>query len=87
VAPGAVEAATAHIKTLIPRLRVTLAQRSTANMEMARLLDELRLAQLLLELQPWRQTRRSELDVGHSNVFALLGCTASRRRRSSARAA
>jgi transposase len=41
VAPGAAEAAVAHIKTLIPRLRVTLAQRSTCQREMARLLDEL----------------------------------------------
>ena len=39
-APGAVEDETAHIKTLIPRLRVTLAQRSTCQREMARLLDD-----------------------------------------------
>lgn len=41
VAPGAAEAAVAHIKTLIPRLRVTLTQRSTCQREMERLLDEL----------------------------------------------
>ena len=41
VAPGATEAATAHIRTLIPRLRVTVQQRATCQREMARLLDEL----------------------------------------------
>jgi transposase len=41
VAPGATEAAAAHIRTLIPRLRVTVQQRATCQREMARLLDEL----------------------------------------------
>lgn len=41
VAPGAAEAAAAHIATLIPRLRVTLAQRSACQREISRLLDEL----------------------------------------------
>jgi transposase len=41
VAPGATEAATAHIKTLLPRLRVTLQQRATCQREMARLLEAL----------------------------------------------
>jgi transposase len=41
VAPGATEAAAAHIRTLIPRLRVTLEQRATCQREMARLLEEL----------------------------------------------
>lgn len=41
VAPGAADAAAAHIATLIPRLRVTLQQRTTCQREMARLLEEL----------------------------------------------
>jgi hypothetical protein len=39
VAPGATEAAVAHIRTLLPRLRVTVQQRATCQREMGRLLE------------------------------------------------
>jgi len=74
VAPGAAEAASAHISMLIPRLRLTLEQRTSCQREMSRLLDELAGGDVSGQKSEHRdvQILRSLVGVGKKVAATLL---------------